>query len=323
MLAGGKPPFELLEASGVSFDPADRPAPEPLAERGTGLVAALRVALALALVALVWALVFRDYYGAPLAARPDSRWHALLRPSGPVGLGFGIAGATLILANLAYLVRRAPRLPLRFGSLQRWMTAHLVTGVLVLLLVLLHGGLARRETVGGHALDGLALLVLTGAIGRYFYSFVPRAANGRELALEEVRSNLADLSSEWDRVDRSFGDRVRQELADLVAGTRWRGSFPRRVGSLLLSQRRLRRCLDRIARRAREEGLSRSQIAALLALARRAHRASLGVAHFEELRGLLATWRYVHRWAALMMVLLVVVHVITALRYGNLFGGGG
>ena len=45
------------------------------------------------------------------------------------------------------------------------------------------------------------------------------------------------------------------------------------------------------------------------------------VAHFEDLRAVLNTWRYLHRWVAALMVLLVVVHVVYALSYGGYFEG--
>ena len=69
----------------------------------------------------------------------------------------------------------------------------------------------------------------------------------------------------------------------------------------------------------------RHELLELSSLARRAYRAALSAAHLEDLRGLLATWRYLHRWAALMVVLLVAVHIASALRYADLswLGGGG
>jgi cytochrome b561 len=59
----------------------------------------------------------------------------------------------------------------------------------------------------------------------------------------------------------------------------------------------------------------------MLVLARQAHRTALAAAHYEDLRALLATWRYVHRWVALLMVLLVALHVVVALRFASLGGG--
>ena len=229
----------------------------------------------------------------------------------------------MILANLSYLARRSPSIPFSLGSLQKWMTAHVATGIGALLLALLHGAMAPRDTLGGHALWGLLFLVITGAIGRYFYSFVPRAANGRELALEDLQARLAALSSEWDSVGGDFAERVRMRIGEIVAAGRWEGSFLRRLVSLLSSQRKLRRVLATLRLDAREQGLAEDQVAELADVARRAHRTALMAAHYEELRALLASWRYFHRWVALLMVLLVAMHVVTALRYADLGLPGG
>ena len=322
VLAGGIPPFQLLEQSGVSFDPADRKDPEPLAERAGGLVISLATAFLLAIAALLWSLRFQDYYGADAVGRSGHPLHDWLRPSRGVGLALGLASVGLITANLAYLVRRSPRFSLALGSLQGWMTAHVVTGILALILAFLHAGLAPLNTVGGHALAALGVLVVTGAIGRYFYSFVPRAANGQELALDEVKTSLAELSAGWEQTHREFGARVRDEVQRLVESGHWKGSFVRRLVALLRSQRTVRRGLARLRDEGRREGVAPDQLAEVLGLARRAHRTALMAAHYEDLRGLLASWRYLHRWFALLMVLLVVAHVVTALRFGELLGGG-
>ncbi len=317
VLAGGKPPFELLEKSGVSFDPALRPKTEPLAETGSGLAKALAVALALALGAGGWVLAWRSYYTAELHERALVAGHDWLRPAAGLGLVCGIAATVFIAVNLLYLARRSELLRFRLFSLQRWMTSHVVTGVLALLFALVHAGMAPRATVGGHALAALALLVVTGAIGRYFYAFVPRAANGRELALEEVQSRIAQLSSGWDRENRQFGERVRARVHALVLAGHWRGSFFKRVGALLRSQRDLRRTLAELASAGLAEGVPADQVRETLELARRAHRATLAASHFEDLRALMGTWRYLHRWVALYMVLIVVLHIVAALRYAH------
>jgi hypothetical protein len=227
----------------------------------------------------------------------------------------------VITSNLAYLLRRRPGGPLRFGPLNRWMTSHVATGILALVFALAHSALAPGDTVGGHALALLCVLVATGAIGRYLYAYVPRAANGRELELEELESSLAGLSAEWDQGQRVFGERVRGEIQALVEKSRWRRSFFARAAGLWRSQHELSACLARIRTDAVAEGLPESQVDELVGLARRAHRAALMAAHYEELRALLTSWRYVHRWVALLMVLLVVWHAISALRYANIAGG--
>jgi hypothetical protein len=70
---------------------------------------------------------------------------------------------------------------------------------------------------------------------------------------------------------------------------------------------------------ARASGLAEEHVAELRRLSSEAQRAALSAAHYEDVRGLLATWRYVHRWVALLMVLLVAAHVVTAIRYAGMF----
>ena len=69
---------------------------------------------------------------------------------------------------------------------------------------------------------------------------------------------------------------------------------------------------------AREAGIPEAQIGQTLRLAREAHRTALTAAHFEDLRAILGTWRWLHRWVAVFMVALVLVHVIHALAFGTL-----
>ncbi|MEQ1894542.1 MAG: NAD(P)-binding domain-containing protein, partial [Planctomycetota bacterium] len=107
VLAGGTAPLEILSASGVSCDPALRPAPAPIIEQGTGILPALGVGLVLGVVTLLWALWHADYYLLPLEARPAAEKHVSLRPGSGWGLAFGIVATALVGANFLYLARRA------------------------------------------------------------------------------------------------------------------------------------------------------------------------------------------------------------------------
>ena len=242
------------------------------------------------------------------------------------GFGFGLlAGLTAagsMVINLAYLARRSIRVPLRWGSLQRWMTLHVGTGILALLLAFLHAGFQRGDQVGGHALLCLLVLVVTGAIGRYFYSFVPRAANGRELALEEAEVRLRDSTRSWPEGHRAFGNLARKELGQLVQRARWRRGFFGAIWGMVVAQRELRRSRRSLQGEGQRLGVDREELEMVLSILTRAHRDAIAATHFEDLRGVLASWRYLHRWVALLAVLLVIAHIITAMRYADLGGLG-
>jgi hypothetical protein len=196
------------------------------------------------------------------------------------------------------------------------MSMHVGTGIGAFLLIVIHSAMSPRDTDGGRAFYGLAILAVTGAIGRYFYSFVPHAANGRELSLDEIEKQTSELSGKWDRVDPDFAARVRSEIQRVQGEGRWKGSFLQRARALLANQRKMHDSLVALRRQAHREGLSLDQIDEVIELAREAQRTALMAAHYDDLRALLSVWRWLHRWTALAMVLFVLKHVWTALRFG-------
>lgn len=318
VFAGGTPPFPLLEAAGVSFDPALRPAEKTHADKGTGLMIALAGTLLGMVALLVHRLLRSEYYDLPAAARAGSPWHDVLRPQGQLGLLAGVVAVALFLANLCYLVRRSPRFGRRLpGSLRRWMNAHIATGLGACLLAMLHSGFLLRDTAGGHALLAMGVVVVTGVVGRWFYSFVPRAQNGRQQGLEELQSKVAAIAGEWDRTGRGFGSEVRAMVEQLAEQARLGRGFFARLRGLVAAELQLRREMARLRVKGRLEGIPHDEIRHVLGLAWQSHRLAMQLSHYEEVRGILSTWRWLHRWLALLLLLLLVVHVVVALRYGG------
>lgn len=322
LLLGGEPPFGMLAAAGVSFDPEDHPELAAPAERGAGLLVALGIAgaAALGLLGAWWG--WQEYYGADLLTRRERTEHLWLHSAHGGGLAAGLAAAAMMLANLAYLLRRHARFPLRLGSLRAWMNVHVATGLLALVFASFHSAFVPRDTPGGRAFWGLVFLVVTGAIGRYLYSFVPRAANGRELAFEEARLRLQESMRAWSEVHADFGEQARAEIAQLLDRARWHGGILGSVWGLFRSQRALRQSLRRLRTRGVVAGLHVEELDEVLEVARRAHRDALAAAHYGDLRSLLAGWRYFHRWVGLLVVGLVLIHVWAGWRYADLGGRG-
>lgn len=319
IFAGGTPPFEILERAGVSFDPKDRPAPPETVDKSRSLVAGLALALFCSVLMLAWKSWNREYYDLDAAARGLSHMHAWLRPSSLFGLSFAILACLLFAGNLAYLLRRSLRLGGSLpGSLSEWMGFHVFSGIFALLCILVHSGFTLRDTTGGHALLALMIVVVAGCIGRYFYAFVPRAINGAESNLDDIRAQLAALSAEWDKVGRSFGVEVRRQIDELTSGSRWRGNLFSRIYSLFAGQFRLKGMLRGLREEARRQNVTEEDARVFLQLARSSYQLSLQSMHFEEIRALLSTWRYYHRWLAVLMILLAGIHIYTSFRYGGI-----
>jgi thioredoxin reductase/Pyruvate/2-oxoacid:ferredoxin oxidoreductase delta subunit len=321
IMAGGVPPFAMLEKAGVSFDPSRVAQPEPPTERGANAVRGTLAALLWTAAAWAWFSAFREYYSLPPVDRIFHELHEKLRPGAGWGLLSGAAATAAIIANLLYLPRRSLKGSWIPGSLKAWMTSHLVTGTLALLLVAVHAGFRPKETAGGYAFLMLLVLAATGVIGRYFYALVPRAANGREAALEELRGEAAAQSAEWDRHGRGFGEQARRDIQDLVDSASIRRGFIGGLIGLVRQNGRLRGTLSRLKAKGRAEGLTDGQIRAVVALARKSHRTAIMLNHFEQVRGILGSWRFFHRILAVAMVAFLIVHIAAAMRYARILSG--
>ena len=141
-----------------------------------------------------------------------------------------------------------------------------------------------------------------------------------ELEIDEVKSQLSALSGAWDSQHQGFGTEAREKLRGLVRAGQWDSSFLGRVGAMLTGHRRLKGALAELHASGKDQGLSHDQIDGVLQLTERGYRTARSAAHLEDIRAILATWRYAHRWVAALMVVLAAMHIGHAIFYGQLFG---
>jgi hypothetical protein len=109
-----------------------------------------------------------------------------------VGHFLGIIGFTLMLLTetLYSLRKRAMGRPR--GSMRTWLQVHIVMGIVGPYLVLLHTAWSFNGLAGVLTLM-TAIVVVSGFIGRYIYSAVPRTADGTVLEAQELNDRLAAL----------------------------------------------------------------------------------------------------------------------------------
>jgi hypothetical protein len=151
--------------------------------------------------------------------------------------------------------------------------------------------------------------------------------------LDELRTRLTALSTEWERAggvggglgsgdgcgaSRGVGMAIRARVDALVDQARWRPSLWGRATEMVLAHVRIHRTLRELRSDAKFADVPREEMDEMLMLARRAYRLTVQITHYEEMRAVLSTWRYFHRWLALLMVLFVISHVVTAVRYARL-----
>jgi hypothetical protein len=127
-----------------------------------------------------------NYYRLGSADRPFSPKHALLRPSGPVGLRLGFLGLLMFLGIFLYPLRKAWPWLGQQGSARHWLDIHVLLGITAPFIIAFHSSFKFRG-FAGIAFCIMVAVSLSGVIGRYLYSQIPRRVNAAELSMKELQ----------------------------------------------------------------------------------------------------------------------------------------
>ncbi len=252
-----------------------------------------------------------SYYQAPLAVQALDARHERLRSSGPVGLALGVIAAALILLNLLYLVRRRLLAAGWAGTIRGWLDFHVVSGLLAGGCVALHSAGHFRSASATMASAALAIVLLTGVIGRYVLAQIPRTREGRELSLDEAHARFEALRARL----AEFGLPPLELPTATPATTRSKLRALRGVLFGDAASRATARAWRARFEQAEPDAATRSRVLPKLAEIRReADR----LARLNDLTALMNSWRFLHRWLALVMVGTALCHVALAIRWGEL-----
>jgi len=179
----------------MSLNPTFPQTVQPVADPERGHCARLRVAYWFAGLCMLVLFVYGfNYYFSSAVQRGLSSKHALLKPSGTVGLPLGYVGFFLFLLLYIYPLRFRWAWLGRQGSSKHWLDFHALIGVVAPLIVTFHasfkfGGLA------GVAYWIMILVALSGLAGRYIYAQIPRTLNFAELTLKDGQEQGAKLAA--------------------------------------------------------------------------------------------------------------------------------
>jgi hypothetical protein len=136
-----------------------------------------------------------DYYTLGTADRPFSPKHAQLRPSGTIGVKLGMLGFLVFLAIFLYPLRKAWPWLGRQGSSRHWLDIHVLLGLSAPFIIAFHSAFKFRG-FAGMAFWIMVAVSLSGVIGRYLYSQIPRSLNAAELSIKELQELQASFSEQ-------------------------------------------------------------------------------------------------------------------------------
>lgn len=286
-------------------EPHASAAAPPRSHAGRGL----RVALTLLTVAIAVALAMRgwSFYALDVKARVDHPDFRVLSPGELVGHGYGVFGTLLMLTNLTYVLRRRfARLPV--GSMRAWLDMHVFTGLLGSILVAFHSAFQLRTPIAMVTSFSLTAVVLSGIVGRFLYALTPQVDGvrfTRDLAaLDEVVNGLAAY--------------LRRELAALPVPVPPSGGLVAALSSVPTwrSELALRRAVVRTTLARAGQGLTRKQRRELRRRGRAVERHARQLVNASLADGVLRSWRGLHRFMAILLILSVSVHISVAWFFG-------
>jgi hypothetical protein len=127
-----------------------------------------------------------SYYTLGSDERPFSPRHALLKPSGAIGVKLGFLGFAMFLCIFLYPLRKRWGWLGRQGSSRHWLDIHVLLGLSAPFVIAFHASFKFRG-FAGMAFWIMVAVSLSGVIGRYLYGQIPRSLNAAELSLKELQ----------------------------------------------------------------------------------------------------------------------------------------
>ena len=127
-----------------------------------------------------------DYYTAGPHDRPFMAKHALLKPSGRIGIKLGMLGVGMFLVIFLYPLRKRWTWLGRQGMSRHWLDFHVLLGLSAPFVIALHSSFKF------HGFAGIAFWIMlgvsiSGIVGRYLYSQIPHRVNAAEFSRKELQ----------------------------------------------------------------------------------------------------------------------------------------
>jgi len=225
------------------------------------------------------------------------------------GHSMGILGFILMLATEILYTLRKRVITARWGKMASWLEFHIFTGLVGPYLVLLHTSWQFNGLAGILSLLTL-VIVISGFIGRYIYTAVPRNPDGVELSLAELEGQIQQVEETLARVmpqseikTTPIGSRSMVSPTGMVIG---------RLGielqNSLLNLRSMRGMSPAV----------RQQAQALHKLIDERNRMRRQVASMATARKLLSIWHAIHIPLGLTLFAMAFVHIIGAIYFTTL-----
>ncbi len=231
------------------------------------------------------------------------------------GHSIGIVGFILMLmTETLYSLRKRSRAA-RWGKMSDWLEFHIFTGLVGPYLVLLHSSWKFNGLAGIVTLLTV-IIVISGFVGRYIYTAVPRTADGIEMEANALNRQIAEVETSVQDMLASSSERLRSLTKRFSAPSEATESQVAVIFGRLFSDWRYR--LEWRKARQGLDAVSRAQIDQLEKLIERRRVLRRQMNTLASARRLMALWHAIHIPIGMVLFTAAFIHIIAAIYYATL-----
>ncbi|MEJ6012027.1 hypothetical protein [Novosphingobium aquae] len=242
------------------------------------------------------------------------RKESWINPEQGVGYALGIIGGSLMIALLAYPIRKRTRsAPRAAGSVGFWFRLHMFMGLMGPLAILYHSRFTWGALNSAFALGAMIVVASSGLIGRFFYSRVHRGYSDRKLEVRALKQEMDEKLAAMQASGAETGgllERIQpfEDRAVRAGSNFW--SSAAAVAGLGYETRRVHRSL--LADLPRGADLRTERLRSLLGDYFEAVRRAAEFAFYDRL---LRLWHLLHLPLFILLVAAAVLHIVAVHMY--------
>jgi hypothetical protein len=294
-------------------------------ERAHGIRVAITASAAVAFLAAI-AIYGANYYILPLEERPYSDKYDLLKPGGTIGLKLGVIGTVLFFIIFLYALRKVIPWLGRLGTARHWMDFHVICGVTAPIVIAFHASF-KFQGIAGFAFWIMLAVALSGIIGRYLYSQIPRSLAAAELSLTELHLGEEKLSEALLEQSMYSAEQLSRAM-DVPSAEHIRRISPMRaIGEMIALDVGLRFRVAVLRRASSNSGRTILSVAGLFSsgdtevehivrLVKQKASLSKRVLFLSHTQKLFHLWHVIHRPFSYAFAVLAVIHIAVVMGLG-------
>ncbi len=272
---------------------------------------------------VILALKGKAYYLTPIFDTPDAPgrmfhpMHAQWSSRGSIGHTLGVIGTLMMLSIYIYVARKRLKFMRNWGSLRVWLQLHITMGLCGPMFVLYHSTGKLDSQLPALSFWAMVGVVLSGIIGRWLYSQIPKTLAGTELSMQELetedrrlvgalRKELGLTHPVFEHIDKISS--VDENIADTGA-----------LGALKFMMRddlsRFRQIRE-LRHTLQKENMDRAKVDEIVLLARRKSLLMRKIQLLGAAHALFDWWHVFHKPLTFLMYGTLMVHVIVVVLLG-------